>query len=204
MDANERQARFRTPRRHPVAFENLVFCSGASASTTVPLPAHCQSPLRAQLGPGGPIFIVERASEMKPIPFRSTRVAVGFPRAAAAAGLCYRPIAVANALDTTSRRRTHSFCEKVPATSGLVVCQTQPLLVSERVSSCLNVSPRVSSCLNRPSSSSSRRGYGCRAGGCAHSAPRSTSSAWGSRSPCRTRTHARSPSTSRRTRLGRN
>ena len=26
------------------------FCSGASASTTVPLPAHCQSPLRPQLG----------------------------------------------------------------------------------------------------------------------------------------------------------
>ena len=39
--------------RHPVAFrQNMIIVFGVSASTTVPLPAHCQSRLRAQLGPG--------------------------------------------------------------------------------------------------------------------------------------------------------
>ena len=36
--------------RHPVAFGKCDFCFGASASTTVPVPAHCQPPLRETKG----------------------------------------------------------------------------------------------------------------------------------------------------------
>ena len=40
--------------RHSVAFGKCDFCFGASASTTVPVPAHCQPPLRETKGPPRP------------------------------------------------------------------------------------------------------------------------------------------------------